>query len=92
MKLETNTIEISLELSGFDIDVSVIYEYVPEVVGVYDKLPEDCYPSEPAEVHILSIEHIEEDDGEITNLGFLLNIMDFTEFLEEIVKEDHEKL
>jgi hypothetical protein len=38
-----------------DIIVVVNYRYKPEIPGVYDRLPEDCYESEPEEIEIADV-------------------------------------
>jgi len=45
------TIDIRIRLYLF----TVAYQYTPEVPGVLDKAPENCYETEPAEIYIDSI-------------------------------------
>ncbi len=40
--------ETVLEING--IKYAVFYSYIPEVSGIYDGPPENCRPSEPAEI------------------------------------------
>ena len=55
------------------------YTYTPEIPGVYDKAPEDCYETEPSEVEI------EEVLFKNTNILELLND-DTLNYIERVIR------
>jgi hypothetical protein len=49
---------ITLEIGSVEVNFIVTFDYTPEIKGVYDALPQDCYPTEPEEFELASIVHL----------------------------------
>ena len=78
--MATKTITAETDLFG-EVEFVMTYEYTPFRPGRISGPPEDCYPDEPEELEIESIEHI----SSILPDGNLMNILedDFIEHLED---------
>lgn len=78
--MATKTITVEATLFG-EVEFVMTYEYTPFRPGRFSGPPEDCYPDEPEELEIESIEHI----SSILPDGNLMNILedDFIEHLED---------
>ncbi len=78
--MATKTITVEATLFG-EVEFVMTYEYTPFRPGRFSGPPEDCYPDEPEELEIESIEHI----SPILPDGNLMNILedDFIELLKD---------
>lgn len=65
--MATKTITVETDLFG-EVEFVMTYEYSPFRPGRYSGPPEDCYPDEPEELEIESIEHLSSilPDGDLT--------------------------
>lgn len=52
---------VTLDINGSEVHAELSFNYTPEVQGVYDALPEDCFPTEPEEWELLKLV-VGEDD------------------------------
>jgi len=46
---------VTLDINGSEVEAELSFNYTPEVQGVYDALPEDCFPTEPEEWELLKL-------------------------------------
>ena len=78
--MATKTITVEATLFG-EVEFVMTYEYTPFRPGRFSGPPEDCYPDEPEELEIESIENI----SSILPDGNLMNILedDFIELLKD---------
>ncbi|WVH05530.1 hypothetical protein KKJFFJLC_00047 [Vibrio phage vB_VpaS_PGB] len=56
--METITLNIGSENVAF----VFTFNYTPEIKGVYDSMPEHCYPTEPEEFELISLKTEDGDD------------------------------
>jgi len=47
---------VILNINGTKVEAALTFDYTPEVKGVYDALPQDCFPTEPEEYDLLKLE------------------------------------
>lgn len=78
--MATKTITVEATLFG-EVEFVMTYEYTPFRPGRFSGPPEDCYPDEPEELEIESIENT----SSILPDGNLMNILedDFIELLKD---------
>ena len=53
---------VTLDINNIEVEAMLTFDYTPEVRGVYDALPQDCYPTEPEEFDLLRLETEDGDD------------------------------
>jgi hypothetical protein len=53
---------VTLDINNIEVEATLTFDYTPEVKGVYDALPEDCYPTEPEEWDLLKLRTEDGDD------------------------------
>ncbi len=53
---------VTLDINGSEVEAELSFNYTPEVQGVYDALPEDCFPTEPEEYDLLKLKTEDGDD------------------------------
>jgi len=53
---------VTLDINNIDVEAIVTFDYTPEVQGVYDALPQDCFPTEPEEYDLLKLRTEDGDD------------------------------
>ena len=53
---------VTLDINGSEVEAELSFNYTPEVQGVYDALPEDCFPTEPEEWDLLKLRTEDGDD------------------------------
>jgi len=53
---------VTLDINGTEVEAALTFNYTPETKGVYDALPEDCFPTEPEEWDLLKLETEDGDD------------------------------
>lgn len=53
---------VTLDINGSEVEAELSFNYTPEVQGVYDALPEDCFPTEPEEYDLLKLRTEDGDD------------------------------
>ncbi|AUR93160.1 hypothetical protein NVP1184A_21 [Vibrio phage 1.184.A._10N.286.49.A5] len=46
---------VTLEINGTEVEAMLTFDYTPEVQGVYDALPQDCFPTEPEEWELIKL-------------------------------------
>ncbi len=46
---------VTLDINGSEVEAELSFNYTPEVQGVYNALPEDCFPTEPEEFEIIKL-------------------------------------
>lgn len=46
---------VILEINDTEVEAVLTFDYTPEVQGVYDALPEDCFPTEPEEYELIKL-------------------------------------
>jgi len=80
--------DIYIEVGETEIHIEVDFNYTPADPGRYHGRPEDCYPSEPAEVEINRITMLpDNDDGEFVNISVLLENKGIAEEIEARIFE-----
>ena len=57
-----HTKAVTIDINNIDVEAIVTFDYTPEVQGVYDALPQDCFPTEPEEYDLLKLRTEDGDD------------------------------